>query len=274
MTGGERGFIGVSRERIYSPGKIDADRAILEAVAERLGQGNPVEVVEGEDLRSQIAPATVVFAMCQGPAALATLHQWEADGVRVVNSPTAIENCHRWRMTPALARAAVRCPETLVLSTASDSELPPWLASGAWLKRGDVHATEADDVVFVTDPTTAAAAMERCRARGIETVVIQRHVRGDVIKFYAVAGRFFAWFPPANRPLSLEADEVARMRALAEHGAAALGLEIFGGDCVRAAPHDLWLIDLNDWPSYAPCLGAAAEAIAAYLNAQNEKARS
>jgi len=55
------------------------------------------------------------------------------------------------------------------------------------------------------------------------------------------------------------------MRGLAEAAAAALELEVFGGDCVRDRQQNLWLIDLNDWPSYARCRFAAADAIASYL---------
>ena len=58
------------------------------------------------------------------------------------------------------------------------------------------------------------------------------------------------------------------MRGLAEAGAGALELEVFGGDCVRDIERRLWLIDLNDWPSYAPCRFGAAEAIASYLIGQ------
>jgi hypothetical protein len=58
------------------------------------------------------------------------------------------------------------------------------------------------------------------------------------------------------------------MRRLAAGAAAALELEVFGGDCVRDRENNLWLIDLNDWPSYAPCRFEAAAAIAAYLKVQ------
>jgi hypothetical protein len=103
--------------------------------------------------------------------------------------------------------------------------------------------------------------------RGIATALAQHHIAGDVVKFYAVRGRFFTacMAPEAARPLA-PADEAA-LRALAEAGAAALGLEVFGGDGVRDGQGNAWLIDLNDWPSYAPCRSAACEAIASYLTA-------
>jgi hypothetical protein len=49
--------------------------------------------------------------------------------------------------------------------------------------------------------------------------------------------------------------------ALAERGAAALGLDVYGGDGVCAADGSLTLIDFNDWPSFSRCRTEAAGAI-------------
>jgi D-alanine-D-alanine ligase-like ATP-grasp enzyme len=48
--------------------------------------------------------------------------------------------------------------------------------------------------------------------------------------------------------------------------AGALGLEIYGGDCIATASGELVLIDLNAWPSFALFREEAASAIAAYLS--------
>ena len=45
----------------------------------------------------------------------------------------------------------------------------------------------------------------------------------------------------------------------------AAGLEIFGGDVIVAPSGELTLIDLNDWPSFAPCRDRASDAIAEHL---------
>jgi len=259
-------FLGIARERVYSPGKIEADRAILDAVAERLAQRHVVSTVSAEDPLPDPAPGTIVFSMCQGPAALAAVRRWENAGIKVINSAAAIENCHRHRMQPGLDAHAVRCPPGVIVAADGEAVLPEWINGGVWLKRGDVHATQAGDVVFVRDPKAALDVLRDFRSRGIHRALVQQHVEGTVIKFYAVLRGFLTWF--ADGPLSLTEAEVARMRALADAGAAALGLEIFGGDCVRAADGTLWLIDLNDWPSYGRCCSAAATAIAGYLEVQ------
>jgi len=258
-------FLGIARERVYSPGKVEADRAILDAVAARLAAGARVAVLSADQPLPAAAPAPVVFAMCQGPAALTTLQGWEAAGTRVINSTQAIANTHRARMIAAFEHHRVAQPPSRLLRSDGSDALPDWIDAGAWLKRGDVHATEPDDVVRVDGRAAARAALAAMQRRGIGAALVQRHVEGDVFKFYAVRGRFFACFAQHDLAPPLAADAERAMRSLAEAGAAALDLEVFGGDCVRDRQQNLWLIDLNDWPSYAPCRAAAAEAIASYL---------
>lgn len=256
-------FLGIARERVYSPGKVEDDRAVLDAVAARLAARHRVAVVSADDPLPTVAPPTVVFAMCQGPAALAALRGWEAAGVRVINSVAGIEHAHRRRMLAAFARDGVPHPESVVLATDATA-LPAWADAGAWVKRGDVHATEADDVLHVADRTAARSALAAFARRGIATACLQRHVPGEVIKFYAVRDSpFFAWY--GGEGVRLDAHAEASLRAVAAAGAASLALEVFGGDAVRDGDGNLWLIDLNDWPSYGRCRLQAAEAIAAYV---------
>ena len=258
-------FLGIARERVYSPDKIDADRAILDAVAERLAVCHRVEVVSADDPLPQVSPANTVFAMCQGPLALRKLQRWERAGVRVINSPAAIENCQRRQTLAAFEKCQIAQPPSVLVDSDQPMSLPPWVEEGAWLKRADVHATEPGDVVLVRERAAACATLAQFRRRGIGAALVQRNVDGDVIKFYAVHGLFFAGFPEAGVNLDLGRREQTALTALAEQGATALGLEVFGGDCVRDGRGRIWLIDLNDWPSYAPCRTVAAEAISTYL---------
>ena len=45
----------------------------------------------------------------------------------------------------------------------------------------------------------------------------------------------------------------------------AAGLDVFGGDVIVSSRGELTLIDLNDWPSFAPCRERAAYAIADFI---------
>jgi len=102
------------------------------------------------------------------------------------------------------------------------------------------------------------------RSRGITAAAVQAHRPGDEIKFYGVAGgAFFHWFySGASHAYTFDRAALARIAARAAHAAR---LDIFGGDVIVASTGDLTLIDLNDWPSFAPCREAAADAIADYL---------
>ena len=262
-------LFGITRERLFSPGKVDDDSAILETAAQHLRErGHTVTVfcadaAEWPDLDG----VRLVFTMAQGAAAIARLQAWEERGVRIVNSPEGILNCQRERTIAALVQAQVPFPPSALVATHNDRALPAWAAGGAWLKRGDVHATEAGDVIRVDDLAAAREVLAGFHARGIRTALVQRHVPGTVLKFYGVRQRFFHCVPPPDGLLP-PADALDTMRDLGERAARALGVEIFGGDCVYDEAGGLWLIDLNDWPSYASCRADGGRAIAAYLHAQ------
>ncbi len=263
-------FLGITREPEFSPGKVDDDRAILEMTAARLRElGQAVEVC-GADDDEWPAPAdgTVVFTMAQGLRALDRLQHWEARGVRIVNRPEGILNCQRYRTVAAFAGTDLAFPETVLLATGAAAHVPSWVsAAGAWIKRGDVHATEADDVVYVVDADAARNALQRFHTRGIVTAAVQRHIAGTVLKFYAVRGRFFHCVPPpAGGEIPMEV--VRGIDALGRRAADILKVEVYGGDCVVGVNGALTLIDLNDWPSYASCRARAAGGIAAHLLAQ------
>ncbi|HYD49018.1 MAG TPA: hypothetical protein VEB21_11750 [Terriglobales bacterium] len=258
-------LLGIRRERVYSPGRVADDAAILDAVAEELRRrAHLVTVIDGDDASwPEPSPLTIVFAMAQGPRALERMQRWQERGVRIVNAPEAILNCQRHRTVPLLQSANVGLPETRMIATAAP--LPDWpIGEGLWIKRGDVHATEAGDVQFARSAGAVAAAVAALRQRGVASAALQRHVAGEVRKFYGVASGFFHCVPPASGPAP-DSATLARMGEIAQRAAAALGVEVYGGDCVLSPAGTVHIIDLNDWPSYRACRVAAAAAIASYL---------
>src|SRR5213079_2905631 len=103
---------------------------------------------------------------------------------------------------------------------------------------------------------------------------LQAHVGGPIVKFYAVAdGRFFSWYSADGAKVDISEQS---LRELVFAAARAVGLEVFGGDVAFPQPDAPVLIDLNDWPSFAPVRVAAAAAIAAYIDekAWNAKRRA
>lgn len=264
-------FVCVLREPEFSPGKAEDDAAILLGVAGLLRREQyAVDVLDPRTRRwPDLARRTVVLSMAQGEKALAQLWDWERRGVRVINSVAAVRNCHRVRTVTLWQQAGCSFPQTAIVPTRV-ATLPQWLtdARGVWVKRGDVHATASEDVQLVAGARRVRQLLDRFHSRGIALAVLQRHVPGQTVKFYGVTDRFFF---VAAQGAALGVAVERKLTQIARQGAAALGLEVFGGDCVVDESGRCQLIDLNDWPSYAPCRQAAAEAIAAY--ARTEKAK-
>ncbi len=252
-------LVGLLREPQYSPGRVDDDAAILERTRAALAARGVTMALGGIELLEHEQPRAVL-AMCQSDAALAALDRAGAR-IPVMNSADAIRACHRHETVRRLATTGVPFPATRLVSTSDDRATLVHLAP-CWVKRGDVHAMAADDVVFARTPDALVAALDDFAARGIARAALQAHVEGVVVKFYGVAdGRFFRCYTsgaeiPAALPTLWDA---------ASAGAAALGLDVFGGDLVVDGDGRPVIIDVNDWPSFARCRDEAADAIAGYV---------
>jgi hypothetical protein len=207
--------------------------------------------------------------MCQGPRGLDVVREWERAGAEILNSPRAALNTYRDHLPAVLHAAGVPYPATrIVLTTAAERSAawPPPLdpSRGVWLKRGDVHASVSADVQRVDSPDRLYAGLADFHARGIARAAVQEHREGAEIKFYGVGGgAYFHWFF-TNGSRALTVDPRA-LQDLAARAARAAGLDVYGGDVIVDPSGALTLIDLNDWPSFAPCREAAARAIADHL---------
>lgn len=259
-------LVGLYREAECSPGRHRSnDALLLEQVASVLRTlGHSVDLMGVEAAVGVRPAASLVFSMCQGRRALDLLSAWEEAGARFVNSPRASLNTHRDRLPSLMQAAGVHFPPTALVATGNGAAASVRIDDGVWLKRGDVHASVAADVQWVDSPERLDAGLRDFARRGIAQAAIQQHRAGDEIKFYGVGGgAFFHWFYPREArgyPI-----DVPALEHLAAAAAAAAGLEIFGGDVIVAPDGALMLIDLNDWPSFAPCRDRASDAIAHYL---------
>jgi glutathione synthase/RimK-type ligase-like ATP-grasp enzyme len=261
-------LLGIYREALYSPGRHTSnDVIILNSIADALREMKlEVRLATLEQAKGCWQDAGLIFSMCQGPDGLQQLREWEKQGARIINQPEAAMNTYRDRLFGILSRAELPHPKSrLVATDAGVVSLDDFRGSpGVWVKRGRVHATQPGDVQFVESETELARVLREFRDRGIENAILQAPCEGDEIKFYAVRrGRFFWWFYP-NEYEGLPFDE-AEVRQLAERAALATGLEIFGGDMVIGRDGGISIIDLNDWPSFAPCRVLAPSVIAQHI---------
>ncbi len=260
---------GVYREAAHSPGRIDDDAAILESVGASLTErGFAVELVEADAMDE--APSANVFIMCERGPILDRLAAMEKTGAIVVNSPAAIRNTYRHRMIELFARRDVSAPSSQIVATDATKPRP---ANSMWVKRYDFHATQTDDVMYVASEQGWRETLRRFAERGIPFVVAQEHVPGDLVKFYGVRSgalaaeaNWFQWFYHRDKGMLGHSFDTIRLHRAALDAAAALGLEIFGGDAIIQANGEPMIIDLNAWPSYALYRDQAAQAIAEHLS--------
>ena len=128
-------------------------------------------------------------------------------------------------------------------------------------------------MTFAATPDAVRAALAGLAARGMRQAVLQPHVAGDLVKFYGIGGNaradgtpaWFRWFYHKNQTLAGHPlDPVALGRAV-RRAAAAMGLEVYGGDAIVTATGAIVLIDVNAWPSFALYRDEASAAIAEHL---------
>jgi glutathione synthase/RimK-type ligase-like ATP-grasp enzyme len=257
--------IGVYREPEFSPGKIDADAAIVESVLAQLrAEGADTGTVEAA--RFAAAPpgnAQLVLAMCQGAPALSRLASMEEAGAITINSALAIRNCYRDLLAAGLMRAGLPIPEGVLVKTAPPLDPKPLRAlnvlSPMYVKRGNLHALGPDDVRRIEGLEQLEDALRDFANRGVELVYVQQEAAGEIVKFYGVGGEYFCEVFQDGRSLS---EPVRRaLEHAARTAARTLGLEVWGGDAAIDG-ESCKIIDFNDWPSFAPIRAEAATAIA------------
>lgn len=277
---------GVFRELAHSPGRETDDALILKETARRLSErGFSVELKTTEEIAElppTFDPPPFLFVMCERMPILDRIARWEARGACVVNPTRGVRNTYRDRTVSLFEKEGVPFPRSVLVETNAATGPPrspsgSEVLSGLWIKRGDVHATEAADVVRADSTPDALRALADLSRRGVGRALLQEHVPGDLIKFYGVAAAaeeeirspdessWFEWFYHRDQVLSRHPFDPARLEAAARRAADALGLEVWGGDAIVGPGGDPVVIDLNAWPSFALYRDRASAAIAARL---------
>ena len=83
------------------------------------------------------------------------------------------------------------------------------------MKRGDVHAMQSGDVVFVSEEEQLRGALAHFRLHGICDVLLQEHVEGRVVKFYGVGqGDYFkAFLADTGDEISAQVQKLSKIAA-------------------------------------------------------------
>jgi hypothetical protein len=267
---------GVYRELAHSPGRETDDAEILRSTAKELTERGFQVALKSPDELPEIGDFASVppflFVMCERIPIVERLADWERRGVRIVNRPAGIRNTDRERTITLFGKHGVRFPRSVLVHTGAEAAFP----GPCWIKRGDVHATQEGDVSFAGTASQLSDNLARLSSRGIGRAVVQDHVPGDLIKFYGVAGldeegdgpSWFQWFYHRDQKLSNHPFDADTLAAETRRAAAALSLDVYGGDAIVSPDGAISVIDLNAWPSFALFRPAAATHIAALLSAR------
>ncbi|MFT4033665.1 MAG: hypothetical protein QM669_14690, partial [Siphonobacter sp.] len=276
-------IIGVPRNKKFSPNHVGNDDAIFSLTIKELEkQGYRVQVYREDEFASLTqVPQKAIFTMAREKHLLKKLQALEVKGTVVVNSGFGIERCFRTNMTRNLISNNIPYPKSFVVPTSytGDNVFDQLTGKGYWIKRGDFHAIHKEDVTFAASRQEARDILREYQLRDIPDAVISEHLHGDLVKFYAVRGtNFFYWFYPYDHNHHKYADyeaingkslhhafNEAELQRVATASAEALGIYIYGGDAIVNKDGSFHMIDVNDWPSFAPCRDQAAPYIAELL---------
>jgi hypothetical protein len=259
--------LGIYREPEFSPGKVEADAAILDAVLSELKrEGVEIQAMDAVSFASG-APvrADLVLPMCQGPRALKRLAEVENGGAIAINSALSIRNCYRDLLAAGLESAGVPTPVGALVPAHEPLDARKLsgldLSAGVFVKRGDLHALAPEDVQRAAGRAEVESILADFTRRGIRFAYVQQEVVGRVIKFYGVSGGSHFSVHPEDNEKEIPEAAVRALSEAASAAAGALGLQAWGGDAVLSGDR-FAIIDFNDWPSYSRVRGPAARAIA------------
>ena len=256
-------FAGIKRKEVYSPNHVTNDSLILSKTADELKNlGHEVNIYDEGYIEKYDIEEKFIFSMAQGAVGILRLKEMEKNKAFILNTPTSALNSYRLTMTKLLTDANIPFPKSLIIdkSNMSENYFGLFNAKKIWLKRGDVHAEHKEDVTLIYSKDELEVILGEFSKRGIEKAVIQEHLAGDTIKYYGIGGTDFLYWYYLNGNNHVPFD-MNKFRKLAFSSAEILGLDIFGGDVIISPDGSITVIDVNDWPSFAPVRDEAAQHI-------------
>jgi glutathione synthase/RimK-type ligase-like ATP-grasp enzyme len=240
--------IGIYRE-IKLAGKPGADQMILDFVAKELGKkGFDVSTMfPSQFIQERVGDreCDLVFTMARDAGINDYLSLIKDNKpVFIVNSPASIRvSFNRFLTYSKVAEHGVRVPESKVYNV--DELKFSDLEGKVLLKPANRH-----EYWFVIEKQFHFdAAMETYRCLGIQEVMVQKFVKGEDLKFYAIGEKVII------SKLSKESLPEKTIKEIEESVLKiekATGLKVLGGDFV-IDPKDnykTYCVDINDWPSF------------------------
>ncbi len=266
-------YLAIARAGAYSVNMRSLDEAIFNDVILGLqAKGHTVDRIREELVGESVPPAyDAVITMARNVRRLTKFRT----SLPCFNSIQGILACsHKALVASIFDEHGIPQPRH---STADGTcqQRPPY---PLWAKRGNGCAETETDTVYVRNEDELHNALQTMQARGIDECLLQEHAQGDLVKFYGVEGTdFFHWLyaDPTHSKFGLEALNSQfkgypfapnELKDIADQAARALGVQVYGGDCIITPQGGFSLIDFNDWPSFYCCRDEAARAIVARVS--------
>ena len=275
----------IQRALCYSPNSEEKDLAVLQEVGSLLEDATIIseddfvnrfstfnQSVSSESVNSANVYCQII-SMARSTKALECLEQLEQSGIQVLNPSAGVWACQRSNVDKVMRENHLPFP-------------PDEGNDGYWVKRADTTAQSKEDVCFCQDWTEVENVKSAFMQRGIINIVVQAHVKGDVVKFYGVEDTgFFRYYYSGDDTETKFGDEErngkpqyypfssSNLQADAEKLACLLQTPIYGGDAIVREDGSYVIIDFNDFPSFSRCREEAAKAIVGRMKQKVEASR-
>ena len=275
----------IQRALCYSPNSEEKDLAVLQEVGSLLEDATIISEDDfvnrfntyNQSVSSESVDSVNVYcqiiSMARSTKALECLEQLEQSGIQVLNSSAGVWACQRSNIDKVMRENHLPFP-------------PDEGNDGYWVKRADASAQSKEDVCFCQDWTEVENVKSAFMQRGIINIVVQAHVKGDVVKFYGVEDtHFFRYYYSGDDTETKFGDEErngkpqyypflsSNLQADAEKLACLLQTPIYGGDAIVREDGSYVIIDFNDFPSFSRCREEAAKAIVGRMKQKVEASR-
>ncbi len=272
---GESSVLLVYRAPEFSPNSVEKDAAILNAVGKGLEASCDVcYVSETEVTRELLNNFARVYSMGRRQQTLLLLQQAirHRPELRVVNHPAGVQITTQSRSTTLelLATVGINVPAFWSYEPANDdlfqcdSALQQLLPG--WVKGMHPAGVSAGDVSFVETPLEADTKVITMASQGYVDIIVSRHCPGTLLKVYCVVTPeekpWLRWFAPDSVCQIEPGKTEVVLSDMAQRIAGVLNLQVFGFDVICDQEGSLWVIDVNDWPSFSVFQEGAAKEIA------------
>lgn len=272
----------IYRGEEFSPNNVRKDALLIEAVGQEVcARGDEVRFVTEQTLEPDALKwADAVFSQARRFRSLMCI---ERSGVRALNTPMGVRRALSRETTLRLLEAGgIPVPPYWCYDPESDEMwmCEPQLAQllPGWIKGMHPGGVRPGDVQYVEHPLQVDSRVIEMQAEGYDDIVVTRHMPGFVVKCYCVGGRLIHWMLPQTVGYTKFGDEShndapdanlvdeASLQRLAREIGEIMCLEVFGFDAiVSASDAGIYVIDVNDAPSFSPCRQLAAEQISRLL---------